>query len=488
VSQLGDRSDVGGADPDILHDQALAVQLINGCNAALRVFRIHQEANAAVDMPIQSLSGALEDLAERHDSVVLAHVDGAFYFGDGRLRLSTTQQQIADQLAKELSDRQLGGLRFDGAPPRDELTSCFRVLSDAGKQPDVSAESIRRDLREADVSRIRVLSVLKPVTDRAQQGAVKQTDRAAEVYKAAIAHAAARSRTVSSVAGRRSGKHQASARAKRIVHELVDMSQRDAGVLLALAGLRGTGADDAEHAIAVAILSIALGNRLGLGKTILADLGVAAVYHDDALGELGGSGSNDELRHPVLGLRAVLGNARPDERLLRQVLVAYEHHRDYAPQKQTSGEEYVSRVHPLSQIVRLANDFDGLTRGRRGVAEMDVPGAIAKMEEGAGRLYHRGLLSVFAEMIIGEPLDDVDDEALESAREDLDLMLSAFLEGRADEAPESPGIATDSSDVGAAAPKPVAPPTKAKKTKKKSGGQALGVLKLKKIAMPHASA
>ncbi|MFP6687190.1 MAG: hypothetical protein VB934_20890, partial [Polyangiaceae bacterium] len=462
MSQSTQVSPTDDVDADVLKDQTIAAQLIMGCNAALRIFRIHQEQNAAVEQPLKTVNAALGDLFERHDRVVLAYVEGVFYFGDVRLRFSTAQQLIADQLAKELSLRQIGGLRFDSHPPRDQIVSCFRVLSEAGKHAQPNVEMIRDAMRDAMVSEIRVLSVLKPVTRRDGQAVVKQTKRAAEIYKAAVAHAAGFRSAASNArkgAGERHGQYRASARTKRIVHELVDMSQRDAGVLLALAGLRGTGADDAEHSVAVAILAIALGKRLGLDKRLLADVGVAAVHHDEGLAALGPSEQDDDQKHPIIGLRALLGGAAWNDRLLRQVIVTYEHHRDYAPEGGAFGEAFVGCVYPLSQIVRLANDFDGLTRGRRGMAELDVAEAIAKMEEGAGSLYHPGLFDVFADMIVGVASDEVDEEDVAAARSGLDSMLAAFIDGGArDEDSAPPHEAPVASVSAAPSPEPAAQP------------------------------
>ena len=68
------------ADLDVLKDQGIAALLITGCNAALRVFRIHEDQNAAVDQPISTVRSAVLELFERHDQVVLAFVEGVFYF------------------------------------------------------------------------------------------------------------------------------------------------------------------------------------------------------------------------------------------------------------------------------------------------------------------------------------------------------------------------------------------------------------------------
>jgi HD-GYP domain-containing protein (c-di-GMP phosphodiesterase class II) len=448
VSGPGEPLTLRGAEADAARDQTFAAQLVACCNAALRVLRIHNTMNEAVAKPMSSLQQALESLRERHPRIVLAFVEGVFYLDDSRIRVAAGQQPIADQLAEELRNRSIGGFTFEGTRPVHELVAFFRVLNAHRETDDV--DGIRKAVREAGVTGISVSKVLRAVTEAQKTKSV--TSHAADVFSAAIRHVAHLLYTKVGTS---------SVRSKRIVHELVDLAERDPLVLLGLAGLRGTGSDESEHAVAVAALSIALGWRIGLDRQHVADLGLAALHHDSGLHELGEARDVD--RHPVAALKQLVDVRSPDERLLRQIIVGFEHHRDFGG----GGRPAVPNApapHLFSQIVRLANDFDGLTRGRRARQPLDVPEALAQLKKASKTAYNPILLDLFVDMVGGvETEAPAAPEPAAPKYNELDMMLAEFV-GKKEEAKKEVERAAEVAK--AAAPKK----------------SALGQMKLKKIA------
>ena len=95
------------ADQQRALEQQVANQIITGCNAALKVFRIHASGNQAVMQPLRTLTAGLELLCAQQPRVMLACVEGIFYVGDTRVRMSSSQQQIADNLSEQLKSRQI---------------------------------------------------------------------------------------------------------------------------------------------------------------------------------------------------------------------------------------------------------------------------------------------------------------------------------------------------------------------------------------------
>lgn len=465
----------GAVDPNAARDQTLASQLLVGCNAALRVLRIHDDANEAVQKPLEALQKVLQELSERHPRVVLAVVEGVFYLDSARIRLSSAQLPVAQQFAEELGARAIGGLTFDGAPAIDELIQFFRTLD--GARGETETENVRRAVLAAGVTSCGVSKVLRPITESDAKKSAKE--QAADVYVAAIRH-------VSQVVGTKSS--SGTPRSKRIIHELVDLADRDPVTLLALAGLRDTGSEESEHSVAVGALSIALGRRIGLDRTLLADLGIAALHHDMGLAELGAEGARDVDRHPVLALRSILRFA-PTETLFRQVLTAFEHHRDVDG---IGGRPHVpglGKPHLFSQIVRVVNDFDGLTRGRRAREPLEVDEAIAKMRKDAGSVYHPTLLELFVDLVGGVEAEFPASQA-PSGVSDVDLMLAEFLGKEVPVAPPPPPPPsdvdfmlaeflgkTDEVVAKARASTPAPPPVGSPGPKK----TALGALKLKRV-------
>jgi HD-GYP domain-containing protein (c-di-GMP phosphodiesterase class II) len=68
--------------------------------------------------------------------------------------------------------------------------------------------------------------------------------------------------------------------AKRAIQSIVDLMMNDEASLLGLTTLRCHDQYTHNHSVNVALLSMALGNRVGYPKVELADLGMAALFHD----------------------------------------------------------------------------------------------------------------------------------------------------------------------------------------------------------------
>ena len=67
---------------------------------------------------------------------------------------------------------------------------------------------------------------------------------------------------------------------KTSVQSIVDLTLNSEHLLLALTNVKDYGTLGANHAVNVAILSIAIGAKLGLSKKILGDLGVAGLLQN----------------------------------------------------------------------------------------------------------------------------------------------------------------------------------------------------------------
>ena len=69
-------------------------------------------------------------------------------------------------------------------------------------------------------------------------------------------------------------------RAKRVVQTMIDQLLAAESNLLGLTNLRCHDEYTYNHSVNVGILSIAIGQRVGLGKNRLVELGMAAIFHD----------------------------------------------------------------------------------------------------------------------------------------------------------------------------------------------------------------
>ena len=155
---------------------------------------------------------------------------------------------------------------------------------------------------------------------------------------------------------------------RRLVTDLIDLSKETQDEqLLTLAGDEDAP-EYVRHTLQVSSLSILIGAAAGLPDASLSDLGVAAMFHD--VGYTMGDVEEEKalLEHPMEAARVLL-----------------KHHRNYNDDPQPS---------LFSRIVRIADDYDTLTRNRDDGPLMVPPDAIALMNGASGTFYDPALLQI----------------------------------------------------------------------------------------------
>ena len=140
-----------------------------------------------------------------------------------------------------------------------------------------------------------------------------------------------------------------------------------------------------RHTLQVSSLSILIGAAVGLPDASLSDLGVAAMFHDVGytIGDV--DVETGFVEHPMEAARVLLKQRGFHEAKIRRLLVAIQHHQDYNSDPQPS---------LFSRIVRIADDYDTLTRNRKDGPFMVPPDALAVMYAGSGTFYDPALMQI----------------------------------------------------------------------------------------------
>jgi HD-GYP domain-containing protein (c-di-GMP phosphodiesterase class II) len=163
-------------------------------------------------------------------------------------------------------------------------------------------------------------------------------------------------------------------RAKRIVESMVDLILSEEELLLGMTAIKDYDEYTYHHSVNVSILSVAIGQRLGLGKKALMELGLVALFHDLGKTEIPPEILNKPSKfteeewaimkkHPLVGTRAVLRMKGFDETSIRAAIVAFEHHIHH----DHTGYPKVMKIEDLdlySRIVSIADQYDGMTSSR----------------------------------------------------------------------------------------------------------------------------
>lgn len=191
-------------------------------------------------------------------------------------------------------------------------------------------------------------------------------------------------------------------RARRAVQGLVDRFLEDEAAVLTLAQIRGFDVKLFHHCMNVSLYALAIGQRIGLTRKQLGELGLAALFHD--LGKTVPPGRKPDesdqaaakrevLDHPTRGARMLLAESGNHAGMLKASIVAYEQHAHF----DLSGHPTLTHdLHLFSRIVTIADCFDALTAQRSpGEPGHSAYDAFRMMQARAGTIFDPVLLKVF---------------------------------------------------------------------------------------------
>jgi len=195
-----------------------------------------------------------------------------------------------------------------------------------------------------------------------------------------------------------------------MVHKMIDMVIDDNDVLLGLSTIRDYDDYTFTHSMNVAILSMCLGQRIGLSRKSLETLTLSAMFHD--LGKIDvpknilnkpGKLTDQEFRemknHSLYSVRRIILLKTSEAKKAEMLLPPFEHHLKF----DLSGYPQTPRQKPISlfgRIICIADVFDAITAPRvyRPFA-ISPDRALSIMQEGSGRDFDPVLLKVFINMI-----------------------------------------------------------------------------------------
>lgn len=191
-------------------------------------------------------------------------------------------------------------------------------------------------------------------------------------------------------------------RARRAVQGLVDRFTEDEAAVLTLAQIHGHDRKLFHHCMNVCIYSLVVGQRIGMSRRQLGELGLAALFHD--LGktvpvERRPDESDRDLQrrtkrsHPIRGARMLLAESHGHTGMLKAAVATFEQHAHF----DLSGFPPVEHeLHVFSRIITIADCYDALTAQRSSEDPTHSSyEAFRVMQSRAGTIFDPILLKVF---------------------------------------------------------------------------------------------
>lgn len=406
-----------GSEASDLLDQQLVMlgfQLIIQLNTLIKTSRLHGRTNAALDKPVETMLTLIHTLA--HDQPATLRVQDDFLFlGEQHLKVSAQQMVVVANILEAMAKWKIGGLTFSSGTTSQHLRD-FAYLFVSLDPATKTLDDFRRELTRLHIDTItledpRELSLKDELTlassaSPAAGSDPKNTHKARSKSAYAQAGAAVNQLTQSA----REGGTLNFKQAKRAIQNIVDLMLQDEAAILGLTNLRCHDQYTHNHSVNVALLSMALGNRAGYSKLDLADLGLAALFHDIGKCAISleilnkpGEFTEEEWRimrsHPVEGVLTLVALRGLGHIPGRMASASFEHHMNFDasgyPQLAVPWTQSVS-----SRIITIADCYDAMTSSRVYRREPMSPAKVLNaMFNKAGTSFDPTLLKLFVNCV-----------------------------------------------------------------------------------------
>lgn len=380
-----------GSEAGDIYDQQilmLGTQLVTQISILIKLSRLHGRTNAALDTPVESALTVVKTLA--HDEPISIRLQNDFLFlGQRHLKVTAAQMPVFSTVIDTMNHWNIGGIAFSIEAESGDFREFVFQLSSFDPTTS-SITTLRTALEQNAVKGIQLEE------RRVLRGKATAKTRYANAA-AAVGKLVQDSREKGTIGFKQ---------AKRAIQSIVDLMMNDEASLLGLTTLRCHDQYTHNHSVNVSLLSMALGNRAGYPKVELADLGLAALFHDlgkanipmDVLNKPG-EFTEDEWQmmrnHPTEGAISLTSMRGITNLPGRMASASFEHHMNL----DFSGYPKLNVSWKLSmtgRILMIADCYDAMTSSRVYRREPISPAKVLGFMFGkAGKSFDATLMKLF---------------------------------------------------------------------------------------------
>jgi len=346
--------------PDQVEDAGKGI--VNQLAAIIRTSQIHNPQNVAVIKAIDRMLALLGIVFAEEDKAFIEMVGEYFYLNEARIKVPMDQLMSFDYLVKEFTKLNLGNVTFSDGVTAEDIQAFLKVYLEVALSDEPFEELA------AGLAGVPSITVGAP---RVEQEEEVETD-IRKTVKATYFNAVSFTKGVFDKI--KSGEKANVTRAKRVVQSMVDLLLQQEDLMMGMTAIKDYDDYTYHHCVNVSIVSIAMGQKLGLSKTSLQELGLVALFHDTGKIEVPPEVLNkptqfteDEWRiikkHPMWGVRAILRMKGFDDLSIKAAIVAYEHH-IYEDNTGYPDRRFPNPLDLFTRIVSLADQYDGMTSSR----------------------------------------------------------------------------------------------------------------------------
>ena len=418
----------------------LGIQLVTQLNVLIKTSRIYDRTNAALDRPVDAMLTLIKTMA--HDQPVTLRLQNDFLFlGDSHLKVNAQQMAVATSIIDALNAWKIGGMTFSVAVESKDLRE-FAALFVSLDPDNTTIEDLQKEITARGITgieleeqrqlqiqeRTRTAGGTGPGTaggtgpgtaggtgpgtaGNTDPGGTGSTDpKVQRKMNAKNGYSKVAGSVGTLTQSAREGGTVSFKQARRAIQNIIDLMVDDEASILGLTTLRCHDEYTHNHSVNVSLLSIALANRAGYPKVELADLGLAALFHDmgkstipkEVLNKPGEFTDDDWVamrNHPTEGVLS-LSKMRGITNLPgRMAAASFEHHMNL----DFSGYPKLTVPWTLSltgRILTIADCYDAMTSSRVYRREPMAPSKVLNMMfSKSGKAFDAVLLKLFVNCV-----------------------------------------------------------------------------------------
>ncbi len=357
--------------------------------AALRAVKFYPIDNETVQKALLDLDRMVKRLIQREGLMDFRVVGDFFFLNETRLRLDLRNFSTFGSVARTLHLHGIGEVHVEEGIEKEEWAAFLSIIL-RDPEPEDPFEGVSKRIMGSNIRHISIEAEreIEPLDlEEAKLDGAKRT----------YAFSVQMARDV--LTDVRIGRAVNVRKVKRAVQTIVDQVLTNEPSMVAMTHLRDFDEYTFTHSVNVCIFSVVIGQRLGLEKLDLYDLGLGALFHDvgkmrvpaEVLNKPEGLNEEDWAlmkEHPTDGLLQLFQLHGFNDVPFRQMLMAYEHH------MKTDLKGYPSSRRPrsptlFSLIVSVADAFDAGTSRRSYQYRPWPPDAVLReMKENPKRGFH----------------------------------------------------------------------------------------------------
>lgn len=353
---------VGASNPVV----ALGRDLVQHMLVALRSGQLYEPGNDTLRAAAERLARTVSELWQVDGWARLEVGDDTVLVNGTRIRIELRQYTVQRNLVRFLRSMEVGGFEWIGVPDAAE-SSRFAHYVGRLEGEETGPEALSEGFEREGIASVVPLPTRQESVEELTEDPDKRL-QAERTYRHGVAV------TREFMESMRSGHAMRRGKIKRAVQTIVDQVLEDDVLLVGLTNLRDYDEPTFTHSVNVCVFSVSLGQRIGLSRFELYDLGMAALLHDvgkvdvprevlqkaEPLDEEEWGQMQNHVRYGALRiLTERTGSTIP----FREILVAFEHHLNldlsgypelFAPR----------RLSFYSKIVAICDSFDAGTTPR----------------------------------------------------------------------------------------------------------------------------